>query len=88
MCVPIPIFIQTVRSVGEASRKSRSWGVGSTSGEVVNWKVVRFGKAKWFKYGAPSECKMNFSRLTAPLKRERGGVRLRDVLVKLNHMDL
>ena len=61
--------------MGEASRKSSSCEARntSTSGVTDNSRIVRFGKAKWFKCMAPSEGNESSFRLMALRKRGRGG---------------
>ena len=72
------IFMCTVRSMGEASRKSSSseGQYPSAPGTSMdNSNEVRFGKAKWPKNGNLSEHKTNFFKLTALVKRgTEGGV--------------
>src|SRR5579872_6996567 len=73
------IFMRTVCSIGEASRKSSSCKEQTTSGLSMDRSSdVKFGKAKWFKKGHQSESwwKRNTFRFVGPQKRGVGSVML------------
>ena len=63
------IFMRTVCSIGEASRKSSSCEVSNPPISIDNSRKVRLGKAKWVKGGQPNECNENSCRFMALSKR-------------------